>query len=200
VGQEESVTQDIQKLAEEVLWLAEACQDDKNSDMGQMRAELNYEECALEAAPALARAVREMATTRDIRQARVAEWCTEAFGAEHTTSIPQRGIRMLEEAIELAQACGCDPAMAHKLVDFVYSRPPGTIGQELGGVGTTVLALANAAGLSADAEEAREVTRVLSKPREHFTQRNQAKNAAGFDALAYPTGSLPTPPGDSHGE
>jgi len=128
---------------------------------------------------------------RDKRQAVVGEWCAAAFGVEHTKSVPQRGIRMIEEAIELAQACGCDPAMVHKLVDFVYSRPPGTIGQELGDVGTTVLALANAAGLSADVEEAREIVRVLSKPVEHFTVRNEAKNAAGFDALAYPVEPKP---------
>lgn len=126
------------------------------------------------------------------RQKKVWAWCIAAFGASHTTSIPQRGIRMLEEAIELAQACGCHRAMAHNLLDFVYDRPAGTIEQELGGVGLTVLALANAAGLSADAAEAKELARVLSKPLAQFHARNAAKNAAGFDVLAYPT-TQPTP-------
>ena len=43
-----------------------------------------------------------------------------------------------------------------------------------------LLALSAAAGLSADAEEQREVERVLAKPIEEFTRRNAAKNAAGF--------------------
>ena len=71
-------------------------------------------------------------------------------------------------------------AMAHKLVDFVFSRPKGEIAQELGGVGVTVLLLAEAAGCSAEMEEAREVLRVLAKPLAHFKARTQAKTEAGF--------------------
>jgi len=126
------------------------------------------------------------AAARDTRQKQVADWCAAAFGTDQAASIQQRGVRLLEEAVEVYQACGCDPAMAHKLVDYVFSRPPGTIQQELGGVGVTVLALANAAGISADKAESDEVARVLSKPLAHFTARNQAKNDAGFRALAQP--------------
>jgi len=122
-------------------------------------------------------------TDRNMRQAIVAEWCLAAFGEGQASSLPQRGIRLLEEAVEAAQAAGCERGMAHMLVDFVFDRPAGTISQELGGVGVTALALANAAGLSADAEEAREVVRVLAKPLAHFTARNQVKNDAGFIAL-----------------
>ena len=118
--------------------------------------------------------------TRDQRQEMVASWAAQAFGRDQATSIPQRGLRLLEEAIEAFQACGCDEAMAHKLVAFVFARPPGTVGQELGGVAVTALALAAAAGLSADEEECREIHRVLSKPLREFTERNASKNAAGF--------------------
>lgn len=118
---------------------------------------------------------------RDERQEMLASWCAAAFGTEHATNVQQRGIRMLEEAIELAQAAGVERAMALRLVDFIYDRPVGTIGQELGGVGLTVLALAAAAGISADMEEAREFQRVRSKPLQHFRDRNAAKNDAGFD-------------------
>ena len=117
---------------------------------------------------------------RDQRQEMVASWAELAFGRDQATSIPQRGLRLLEEAIEAFQACGCDEAMAHKLVAFVFARPPGTVGQELGGVAVTTLALAAAAGLSADEEECREIHRVLSKPLREFTERNASKNAAGF--------------------
>ena len=117
---------------------------------------------------------------RHQRQAMLVDWARMAFGDAEATSIPQRGLRLLEKAIEAFQACGGDEAMAHKLVSFVFARPPGTVGQELGGVAVTVLLLAAAAGLSADEEECREVDRVFSKPLREFTDRNANKNAAGF--------------------
>lgn len=122
----------------------------------------------------------ERSLSRDQRQALIAGWAEEAFGREEATGVSQRGLRLLEEAVEAFQACGGDEAMAHKLVTFVFARPPGTVGQELGGVAVTVLLLAAAAGLSADEEECREMHRVLSKPLCEFTERNANKNAAGF--------------------
>lgn len=121
---------------------------------------------------------------RGNRQRGVAAWCAAAFGLEHATSLPQRGIRHAEEAIELAQAAGAPREMVHKLVDYIYDRPAGDLAQEIGGSGLTLLALAAAAGLSADKEEAREVARVLAKPLEHFTKRNENKNAAGFNTVS----------------
>lgn len=130
-------------------------------------------------------------TNRDIRQSIVFDWCARCFGVEHAMSVPQRGIRLLEEAVEAYQAAGGDEATAHKLVSFVFARPTGELAQELGGVAVTLLALASAAGLSAEGEEVREIERVLAKSPEHFHARNVAKNAAGFDLTgkAYPMGS-----------
>ena len=122
----------------------------------------------------------ERAIPRDQRQAMITDWARMAFGEAEATGIPQRGLRLLEEAIEAFQACGGDEAIAHKLVKYVFEHPLGQIGQELGGVAVTVLALAAAAGLSADEEECREIHRVLSKPLREFTERNANKNAAGF--------------------
>jgi len=118
---------------------------------------------------------------RDLRQQRVADWCAAAFGTEHASSIPQRGIRLLEEAIELAQAAGCDRTMCHKLVDHIFDKPAGELRQEAGGVGVCLVALAAAGGFSADEAEAVEVERVLSKPLAYFAARNKAKNEAGFN-------------------
>jgi hypothetical protein len=120
--------------------------------------------------------------TRDEREARVGEWCEVCFGEVEALSLPQRGIRLLEEAAEAAQATGVDVKLAVRLMEYVWNRPVGKLAQELGGVGVTALALANAAGLSADKCEAIEVERILSKPTEHFTRRNQEKNAEGFRA------------------
>lgn len=116
---------------------------------------------------------------RDGRQRRVIEWVHAAFGVD---SVKQRAIRFLEEAVELYQACGADRIMAHGLINYVFDRKPGELGQEIGGCGVTLLALAATAGLSADGEEQRELERVLLKPLEHFTVRNIKKSEAGFVA------------------
>lgn len=119
---------------------------------------------------------------RDQRQAVAMSWGRAAFGELEATSLPQRGLRLLEESIETYQAAGGDVAMAHKLLDFVFARPPGALAQEIGGVGITLLVLAEAAGLSAELSEIAELQRILSKPTSHFAERNAAKNAAGFRA------------------
>lgn len=122
----------------------------------------------------------KMTDNRNKRQTVVAEWCKACFGVHEATFLPQRGMRLVEEAVEAAQAAGITAADAHRVVDHVFGRPVGDLRQELGGVGVTLLALANAAGLSADEAEVLEVERVLSKPTEHFQKRNAEKNAAGL--------------------
>lgn len=117
---------------------------------------------------------------RSARQAQVVAWVTAAFGEVQATDVRQRAVRFLEEAIELYQAAGAPKEMAHDLLDFVFSRPRGEVGQELGGVGVTVLALAAAAGVDADDVERAEIARVLSSPVNHWSARNAVKNAAGF--------------------
>lgn len=124
--------------------------------------------------------------TRDQRQSRVAKWCADAFGQEQTTSVEQRGLRLAEETIEAAQAAECNPATLHKLVDYVYARPVGELRQELGGVGLCLLAMANAASLSADDIECAEIARVFSKPLSVFSERNKQKNDAGFTSSPAP--------------
>lgn len=118
--------------------------------------------------------------SRSLLQNIVHNWCARAFGDNHARSIEQRGIRLAEEAIEAAQAAGCERAMVHRLVDYVFDRPVGELQQEIGGVGVTLLALGAAAAIDVDYAERKEITRVLPKPLEHFAARNDAKNAAGF--------------------
>lgn len=124
-------------------------------------------------------------TERDDRQAKIFAWARQAFGIEQATSLTQRGLRLLEEAVEAFQAVNGSVSTAHKLVDYVFSRPIGALHQEIGGVSVCLLAIAAAAGLSADEEERREVSRVLAKPVKEFTARNEAKNSAGFLAVAH---------------
>ena len=121
-------------------------------------------------------------THRGHRQIIARDWAVAAFTAAQARSPTQRGLRHAEEAIEAAQAVGVDPAQLHALSDYIYARPPGGIARELGGSGLTLLLLADAVGMSADACERTELARVLAKPRAHFTARNDLKNSAGFIA------------------
>lgn len=120
------------------------------------------------------------ADDRSKRQTDVYGWGLAAFGPEQMMSVEQRGLRMIEEALELAQACRVDLAKVIKLAAYVYDRPVGTIHSELGGVGVTVLALAQCVGLDANQCEIDEVQRIFGKPIEHFAKRNAEKNDAGF--------------------
>lgn len=177
VGSLDAAAQAIAAFAQSERTAAASQRDEAVNQVWALRQQIS------ELTAAASQARRE---TRDARQNRVSEWCIAAFGIEHSTSLPQRGCRLLEEAIEAYQAAGASAEMAHRLVDYVFGRPVGELGQELGGVAIGLLALAAAAGLSAEGEEVREFDRVLSKPLAQFTARNEAKNAAGFRALANP--------------
>lgn len=120
--------------------------------------------------------------SRTLRQIQVKQWAERCFGEAQVASPTQRGLRFLEEAIELYQAVGCDREQAHKLVDFIFDRPVGEPAQEVGGVSVTLLCLCQTLGIDADDAEVAEIDRILSKPAEHFAARNAAKNDAGFSA------------------
>lgn len=75
-------------------------------------------------------------------------WVRDVFGIKIALDKKERGHRFIEEAIELAQACGSTKQEVLDLVDYVYSRPVGEVDQEIGGVQLTLAALAHAYNLS----------------------------------------------------
>lgn len=93
-------------------------------------------------------------------QARVDDWMQTCFGAETSQDLTERCYRFLEEAGELCQALGMSADMAHRMIDYTFSREAGQPGQELGGVMVTMAALCNAAGLDMTAEGETELTRI----------------------------------------
>jgi len=119
---------------------------------------------------------------RYLRQTKAFEWCKKAFGDAVVVNKPERGARMLEEALELAQATGVTEEMAAKLVKHVFSRPVGVVAQEAGQLQLTLLILCEQFGFQADWEEATELARVIAKTDadpKHFAARLNAKADAG---------------------
>jgi NTP pyrophosphatase (non-canonical NTP hydrolase) len=57
-------------------------------------------------------------------------------------------MRFLEEALELAQAVGLTEAEIDKVKTHVYAKSVGRVEQEIGGVVSTLLTLAQAHGVS----------------------------------------------------
>lgn len=80
-------------------------------------------------------------------QMRVEEWLAACFPPSVRADRCERTHRFLEEALELAQANGCSRDDAIALVDYVFGRPPGQAGQEVGGVMVTLASLCSAVGV-----------------------------------------------------
>lgn len=116
--------------------------------------------------------------TRDQRQRRVFDWVVETFGSANA-NVQERTRRLLEEAIELAQAEGLSLVEILNLAEHVYGKPPGAPAQEAGGIGATLLAYCEAKGLSADGCEDAEVQRVLGMDQSYFRRRHNRKAQAG---------------------
>jgi hypothetical protein len=113
------------------------------------------------------------------RQSRVSTWVRSTFTKEEAADVPERALRAAEEVLELAQACGLDAATLHRLVDYVFARPVGEAGQEIGGCMVTIYAAASALGVDADAVLEAELSRI-QRPEvvERCRRRQDEKRAA----------------------
>lgn len=109
-------------------------------------------------------------------------WARRSFGDEHVDDHGTRALRVAEEAVELAQAEGLSKEKLLRLVEVVYSRPPGYPPQELGGVMLTAAVYAGITGTTPYEAFARELYRVLEKDPTHFAKRNQEKIDLGLKA------------------
>lgn len=103
------------------------------------------------------------------------QWLDAVFGADSHANIDQRirAVRHLEEATELAQACGASKESCRQVIDGVFLKPAGNVGQEIGGSFTTLLSVANACDEDASICLEREMDRMW-KPdvMERVRQRN----------------------------
>lgn len=119
------------------------------------------------------------------KQSRVFGWVREVFTNKEANDVPERSLRMAEEALELAQACGVDVATLHRLVDYVMGRPAGKPAQEIAGTMVTLYALAGALEVDADAAFETELVRIQQPEVIDRCRRRQHEKREALSAPAY---------------
>ena len=88
------------------------------------------------------------------------EWAFDAVGEAAATNIKERATRFLEEALELAQACGLTEANVNELAGYTFNRASGVIEDEIGGVMITLGALSEIVNVDMLDQGFRELRRV----------------------------------------
>jgi hypothetical protein len=117
--------------------------------------------------------------SRDDRQRAVIEWVSATFGPR-ALAPHKRAQRVLEEAVELAQAEGMTGDLVIAVVQHVYGKSAGDPAKEAGDLGLTLLAYCAARGLSAEDEEVATFSRVQAIDPAYFRARHGLKVAAGI--------------------
>lgn len=105
-------------------------------------------------------------------------WAHSTFGPVALNKV-ERTLRIVEEAVELAQADDCPKEKLHAIIERAYGRPKDTAFKEMGGLLVTVYSRCGLDGWEPEAVLAAEVDRVLSKPREHWAAKHDAKAVDG---------------------
>lgn len=116
---------------------------------------------------------------RAARQQAVVDWGLRVFG-DDARNRRILALRFLEEAVELCQTQGLKPHDLIAVKNRVFSRPPGDVKNEIGGVMVSLYCLAGELGLDVDNCEATEVVRIHTLPAEHFRAKQIEKKAQGL--------------------
>lgn len=74
-------------------------------------------------------------------QDKIRKFVVDTFGIEIADNKKERCHRFAEESLELLQACGYTKEELNTMIDYVYSRPIGSIRKEVGGTMATLAAL-----------------------------------------------------------
>ena len=117
-------------------------------------------------------------------QPRIAAWVRKVFDEATATNAPERALRLVEEALELAQACGVGREALHRLVDYVLDRPVGEPAQEIAGTMVTLYAAAHALDVDADEAFERELSRIQQPEVIDRVRRRQAEKREAL--IAFP--------------
>jgi NTP pyrophosphatase (non-canonical NTP hydrolase) len=116
-------------------------------------------------------------------QSLVDRWSRLVFRERHPEITPKiRVLRVLEEALELAQAEGVTTSEAITIVDQVFSKPKGYAHQELGGVLITLAGYADTANDDLESAFWAEFRRIMDPEiMEKVRIRNLAGDKIGFE-------------------
>jgi hypothetical protein len=110
------------------------------------------------------------------------DFVLDAWGPESATP-DERARRFLEEAVELAQACGVGRDQMWRIFSRVTAKPPGVANREFAQAQLTLLGVSAALGMksSAAAAAAIELNRLKASGVERQRQRRDEKRAQGLD-------------------
>ena len=128
-------------------------------------------------------------------QKEMLKWASDTFGRV-ALDTNERALRFLEEAIELAQACGVSVEEALTVATRVYARQAGNYYKELGQSAMTLAVLAEWLGIDVDDALLCEWRRIQTIPHEEWARRHSEKVEAGI-ATPMPDD---TPPEAQHDE
>ena len=112
-------------------------------------------------------------------QNRVAEWVKTRIGEAHMQP-RERAMRLLEEALELAQAEGITEDMIRDQAEHVFCRPAGTPVNEAGGVAICLLGWCASTNSQLLSIIASEIMRIENKPIDQIRGSLARKADAGL--------------------
>jgi NTP pyrophosphatase (non-canonical NTP hydrolase) len=115
-----------------------------------------------------------------VLQKRVSKWVNTRFGNACLKDSHERALRVLEEALELAQAAGVTSTEIVTVAEHVWSRPVGEIRQEHAGVLVSLLASATANGIDLEDAVVDEIERINAVPLAKILEKQRLKNRAGI--------------------
>lgn len=116
---------------------------------------------------------------------RIVKWVHRCLGEPLQSSPWERGMRLVEEAMEMGQCLGITQGDFIRLVKYVCNRPVGNKGQEAAGVLVTLLAACDCANIDIAEEVEKEVSRIENQE-DRKVQEKQAFKAS------INTGMIPT--------
>ena len=116
-------------------------------------------------------------TIEGLRQ-RVGRFVAKTFGNVNLESRHERCMRLVEEAIELAQSEGVPDHVVHAIADQVFAKPPGIPQKEAGGVGVTWLAWTIASDTDPIDLITAEIDRIEAKGYQDVAREKQRVKAA----------------------
>lgn len=123
------------------------------------------------------------ASLRNVQIA-VHEWYETLFrGTPEEHSEKTLAMRFLEEALELAQACDLEKEDVYRQLNYTFSRPKGTVAEEIAGTMMTLQHIGNMKGIDIQDVTLAELERISTpEMRKKIYDKQAFKNINGLHA------------------